>query len=297
MGVVDGVTHIEEAAQKLAQLEGTSAGIAFQSLLMMEAVDGLLEGITPDESHGVIGPATGVGSQAVDRHDSGMLQAARDLGFEQESLAADGVVGVGVEDLLQRHLAVQLAVEGHEDDTEATPGMRAQDVEPLTVGGGRADRERGGAVGGGTDVGLGGLRAGAEVVECGLDVGVGEECEGLAGGSAGGDGGEALLRTPTVLLEVQDNHRLDHAALVGVQVAAVDEVVGKGARLVARPGLEGGDELALIDEPDLQGEQTEEEVASGSTGAMRMISRPSGEAHGCLDSDVGVLPPGHEPDP
>ena len=69
-----------------------------------------------------------------------MLQAAGDLGLEQEPGAADRVVGVAVEDLLQRHLAVQLGVEGDEDLAQAALGVGPEDAEPLAVGGGRADR-------------------------------------------------------------------------------------------------------------------------------------------------------------
>jgi hypothetical protein len=48
--------------------------------------------------------------------------------------------------------------------------------------------------------------------------------------------------------------------------AATDEVVGQGATLVERPGLEGGDELALVNQAVLQGQQAEEEVAVGGEG-------------------------------
>ena len=77
----------------------------------MEAVDRLLEAVALDEPHGVVGPAVAVAAQAVDRHDPGVLQPAGDLGLEQEPLAADRVVGVVVEDLLERHLAIELGVE------------------------------------------------------------------------------------------------------------------------------------------------------------------------------------------
>ena len=59
------------------------------------------------------------------------------------------------------------------------------------------------------------------------------------------------------------DQRLDTRALVGVEVAAVDEVVGQRPGLVAGPGLEGGDELALLDQADLQREQAEEQVTFG----------------------------------
>ena len=76
-----------------------------------------------------------------------MLEPPGDLGLEQEAGAAVRVVGVAVEDLLQRDLAVQLRVEGHGDGPQAAPGVGPEDAEPLAVGGGRADGEAGGAVG------------------------------------------------------------------------------------------------------------------------------------------------------
>ena len=97
-------------------------------------------------------------------------------------------------------------------------------------------------------------------------VGVAERGEALAGGAAGGDGGEAPLGVAAVLLQVQADHRLDAGALLGVEVAAGGEVVGQGPGLVAGPGLEGGDELALVDQAVLQGEQAEEQVAVGGDG-------------------------------
>ena len=47
---------------------------------------GLLEAVAADEPHGVVGPAVGVGAQAVDRDDPRVLQPAGDLGLEQEPL-------------------------------------------------------------------------------------------------------------------------------------------------------------------------------------------------------------------
>ena len=57
----------------------------------------------------------------------------------QEPVAAGRVVGVVVEDLLERHLAVQLAVEGHEDRPQPAAGV------------GRRTRNRWPSAGGGAD--------------------------------------------------------------------------------------------------------------------------------------------------
>ncbi len=87
------------------------------------------------------------GDEAVDGHDPGVFEPAGDLGLKQEPLAADRVVGVVGEDLLERDLAVQLGVERHEHGAQATPGVRPQDTEPLAVAGGRVHCVAGVAVG------------------------------------------------------------------------------------------------------------------------------------------------------
>ena len=49
--------------------------------------------------------------------------------------------------------------------------------------------------------------------------------------------------------------------MVGVQIATVDQVVRDLAALVEGPSPKGGDELVLIDQAILEGEQSKEEVA------------------------------------
>ena len=53
-----------------------------------------MQALAADEAHGVIRPAVGVGAQAVDGHHARVLQPAGDLRFEDETAAADRVVGV-----------------------------------------------------------------------------------------------------------------------------------------------------------------------------------------------------------
>ena len=101
--------------RSLTQLQRPRGRVGLQRLVGVEAVDGLLEAVAPDEPHGVKGAAVGVAPEPVDRDDPRVLQPAGDLGLEQEACAAVRVVGVLVEDLLEGDLAVQLAVEGHED--------------------------------------------------------------------------------------------------------------------------------------------------------------------------------------
>ena len=162
VGVVDGVADVHQAAEQLAQFERSSAGVtrrvsrvfeahrlggALEGLPVglapldppfitgVEAVDGLLEGVAADEPHGVIGTAVGVGPQPVDRDDTGMFQPSGHFGLEQEPLAADRVVGMLIEDLFERDLAVELGVEGDVNGPQAATGMRPQHAEPLAAAG------------------------------------------------------------------------------------------------------------------------------------------------------------------
>jgi hypothetical protein len=69
-----------------------------------------------------------------------------------------------------------------------------------------------------------------------------------------------------VLLEVVCHQDIDNGPVVGIEVTATDKVVGEGAQLVERPRLERACELALVNEPVLQRQQTEEQVAVGGEG-------------------------------
>jgi hypothetical protein len=92
------------------------------------------------------------------------------------------------------------------------------------------------------------------------DFGFGDASQALAGRSARRDRGEAPLQV-AVLLEMASHPGRDGESIVGIEVAAADKVVGQGAGLVARPGLEGGHELDLVDQAVLQREQAEEQAA------------------------------------
>ena len=122
-----------------------------------------------------------------------------------------------------------------------------------------------------------------EAHESRVDLGVGDGGEAPSDRRRDRDGGEALLRVAVVLLEVLGGQRLDQAALLGVERAEGLEVVGQGAGLVAGSVVEGGHELGLVDQPDLEGQQAEEEVAVGGDGGH-------GEAPGC---EAASDPAGH----
>jgi hypothetical protein len=51
------------------------------------------------------------------------------------------------------------------------------------------------------------------------------------------------------------DHGVEHGSLIRVEVTAPDEVFGQRALLLPSPRLECGDELALVDQAVLQGEQ------------------------------------------
>jgi hypothetical protein len=45
----------------------------------VKALDGLLETVAADETHGIEGSAVGVVAQTIDRHNAGVFQAAGDF--------------------------------------------------------------------------------------------------------------------------------------------------------------------------------------------------------------------------
>ena len=63
-----------------------------------------------------------------------MLQSAGDLGLHHEARTAGGFVGVAIEHPLEGHLAMQLRVHRDEDSPQATPCMRPEHAEAVTVG-------------------------------------------------------------------------------------------------------------------------------------------------------------------
>ena len=95
----------------------------------------------------------------------------------------------------------------------------------------------------------------------GIERRITESTQAFPGRSAQADGRQALLRIAAVLREMSRRQGLDRDAIGVVQVTASRQMVGQRPGLVASPGLEGGDELGLVDEPDLQRDQAKEEVA------------------------------------
>ena len=232
----------------------------------MEEIGGFLEAVAADEPHGVVGAAVGVGTQAVDRDDSGVLQAAGDLGLDEEAGAAGRVVGVPVQDLFEGDLAVQFGVERNEDRPESALGMWPENAKPLSLGG-----EAGGVASGAVGVILpihGRGVAGGGIAERLVDIRVAQVCQVFTGGPAGRDGGEARCDIATVGLDVQLGQGLNIRPLCGVEIAQSDQVVGERPRLVTGPRVKGGDELRRLDQAVLEGEESEEKVVFGGHEAL-----------------------------
>ena len=138
--------------------------------------------------------------------------------------------------------------------------MWAQDAEPAGV----SRRPAGGIARGAARFGHRRSRgAGAKVGHGCLEVRVGNPIKALARGGVGRYGCEALIQIAAVLPQMQGDHRLDPGPLLGVEVAQRDEMLAQGAGLVARPGLDGGNEPRLVDQPVLQRQESEEEITVG----------------------------------
>ena len=178
--------------------------------------------------------------------------------------AAGRVVGVLVEDLLERHLAVQLGVERHEDGAQAAPGVRPQDAEPLAVAGGRADGVAGGAVG--VAVRARSSRSRRR----------GRACASMSGSPSrarlsrverpAGTAARLFSTSPPCFLRWRAASASTAARSSASRSPRPTRWSARLRALSQRPGLEGGDELALVDQAVLQGEQAEEEVAVGGDG-------------------------------
>ena len=161
-----------------------------------------------------------------------MLQPPGDLGLEQEAGAAVRVVGMVGDGSPSARPRGSVPNRGPRRRPQAAPGMGPEDAEPLAVGGGRADGEAGGAVG---VVAIAWWRRprrpGRASPRCpGVQVGQ----VGSPSRPAGGDGGEALLHVAAVLLDVLVDEGLDRGSLLGVEVAAGDEVARPGAGALSR---------------------------------------------------------------
>ena len=240
------------------------AGLGLERLVVVKSRDRLLERVTSDEPHRVVRPALGIGAQAVDGNDAGVLEPAGDLGLGDEPSPADGVGSVLPKNLLECDLAVQLAVERDEDGPQAALSMRPQHAKPLPFGSGRADGICDGAVG---VIALDrrALRR-ADVPECCLEVRAAGAQQTLTGGAFDGQNRKALGCVTAGDLDMKAGDGLDDLAARGIEVAEVDEMVAQRPALVPSPGGEGRKQRPLVDQAVLQCKQTDEKIAIGVDG-------------------------------
>ena len=229
------------------------AGVVPQRLVLVIPLDRLPQAVSLDEPHRVVRSTIVVGAQAVDRHDARVFKPASDLGLDEEPLAAGRVIGVMVEDLLQRHLAVQLGVQRQEDGPQAPLGVRPQDAEPLPVAGGAADGV------GRWVVGVAGTRLDADVGEAGLDIGSTRGGEALECGAVEVERGQALLKVARVEVQIRGEQGLHERPARRVQDPLLRQDI-RHRTTRSGPDGEGGHELVAADHAVLQGEQAEQKV-------------------------------------
>jgi hypothetical protein len=248
VGVGHRVAHVHEAPQEPAQRKPPLAGVAPGLVRLVEALDGVVEGVALDEAHGVVGPAVGVRPQAVNRDDAGVLQAAGDLGLQQETRPAARVVGVRGLDLLEGHLAVQLLVVGHEDLPQAAPGVRPQHAEAGSRRRRVAQRRQASRIG----VVLG-LPCGGDQGQAGMQEGIVNHLKFLPHRPDRADRRQAPLGIVAVHFEVLLNHALQPGVEVRAQRPLLQEDLPQGLVLLQYPGVHGLDEGIARDEVHLQG--------------------------------------------
>jgi hypothetical protein len=215
VGVVDRVADVDEPPEELAEGKRPLAWIALEFWVAMEALDRFLERIAPDEPHGVVRPAVVVVPESINRNDPGMLQAAGDLGLDQESGPAHLVVGVVVEDLLERDLAVQLGVESHEDSAQAALSVGPEDSKPLAIAGRNPERHRGRRI-------LG-RRVRTDEGDALGEIRVAEGRELLDGRQPRGHRGERSLGVAIVELQLLRGHRNEQGAALLVDHSSIDQ--------------------------------------------------------------------------
>jgi hypothetical protein len=80
----------------------------------------------------------------------------------------------------------------------------------------------------------------------------------LARGLADADGGEAPLGVAAMTPEMLDDESLHECQAGSLQGALLGQDLGHGSVPGLGPGVEGGHELGLVDQPGLEREQAEE---------------------------------------
>ena len=206
-GVADGDKPIKQLAKfEIALCRAKRGGV--------KAFDGLLEAVAADEAHGVVRPAIGILAEGVDRHDAGMFQTAGDLRLAHKAGTTFGVICVPRLDLFQRHLAVQLAVAGHEDLAQPPAGMGPQNLETRPVG---------------RDVGNGGQRVvnrrrrARQLGQTGVQLAVGDAAQLRAYRFGSGQRRQATLGVVAVLFEMAPHQPFEQFAIGRGEGALIEQ--------------------------------------------------------------------------
>jgi len=88
--------------------------------------------------------------------------------------------------------------------------------------------------------------------ERGVELGISDLREALAGGAADAESGQAPLRVVAVAPQVLDDQPLHQGHAGGREGALLGQDRGHGAVRGLSPGMEGGHELGLVDQARLE---------------------------------------------
>jgi hypothetical protein len=96
-----------------------------------------------------------------------------------------------------------------------------------------------------------------------------------------------------VLFQVALHQGIDHESVFVVEVSALDKMIGERSGAIEHPGLESSHELDLVDQPVLERQKTEEQIAIGSDGGHGAASSWAGTGYGDSVPGAGGLRPTH----
>jgi hypothetical protein len=91
-----------------------------------------------------------------------------------------------------------------------------------------------------------------------VELAVADSGQALASGLADSDGGKASLGIAAMTPEMLDDESLHEGQAMGLQGALLGQDLSHGSLPGLGPGVEGGHELGLVDQPGLQRKQAEE---------------------------------------
>ncbi len=209
-----------------------------------------------------------------------------------------------VQNPLECHFAVQFAVERHEDGPKGPLSVRPENPKPRAKALGRAGNvacdpvrpaivlRRGRAIadqarfnrrlaGTNSDGPIGFVtivprRGRPHPDHAGFDRRLADCRQAHAGRAAHRDGRQALFDVVVVLRQMPRDHRLDSSAVRSVQRPSRGKPVSQHPALIEGPGPESRNQRPLIDQPDLQRDQSEQEMSfgAGHEESPRLLRRP-----------------------